>query len=118
MLVQFIVKLGLGDGQGFVVCVEMEFYKKNLDVFDLFIFFIDGICFELKFGFIDEEIENCLYLFYKNIVYYMKQGKYLVEFCIQEYKVWFYLDVQLEIYKISFYSLCDNFMGILVKDGE
>ena len=32
--VQFIVKSGSGDGQGFAACAEMEFYKKNPDAFD------------------------------------------------------------------------------------
>ena len=32
--VQFIVKSGSGDGQGFAACAEMEFYKKNPGAFE------------------------------------------------------------------------------------
>ena len=52
------------------------------------LFSTDGTCSELKPGLTDEEIENCPYSFYKNIAYYMKQGKYPAEFRIQEYKAW------------------------------
>ena len=116
--VQFIVKSGSGDGQGFAACAEMEFYKKNPDAFDPLTLFTDGTCSELKPGLTDEEIENCPYSFYKNIAYYMKQGKYPAEFRIQKYKAWPHPDAQSETHKTSPYSLRDNPTGISVKDGE
>lgn len=96
----------------------MEFYKKNPGAFDPLTLFTDVTCSELKPGLTDEEIENCPYSFYKNIAYYMKQGKYPTEFRIQDYKAWPNPDDQSKTHKTSPYSLRDNPTGISVKDGE
>lgn len=116
--VQFIVKSGSGDGQGFAACAEMEFYKKNPDAFDPLTLFTDATCSELKSGLTDEEIESCPYSFYKNIAYYMKQNKYPTEFRIQEYRAWPHPDAQSLTHKTNPYSLRDNPTGISVKSGE
>lgn len=116
--VQFIVKSGTGDGQGFAACAEMNFYKKNPDAFDPATLFSDVTCSELKPGITDEEIENCSYSFYKNIAYYLKAGKYPKEFRIQEYKAYPHPDDQAATHKTNPYSLLDNPTGISVKDEE
>lgn len=116
--VQFIVKSGSGDGQGFAACAEMSFYKKNPYTFDPYTLFSDATCSELKPGITDEEIENCSYSFYKNIAYYLKAGKYPKEFRIQEYKAYPHPDEQAATHKTNPYSLLDNPTGIAVKDGE
>lgn len=116
--VQFIVKSGTGDGQGFAACAEMNFYKKNPDAFDPSTLFSDATCSELKPGITDEEIENCSHSFYKNIAYYLKAGKYPKEFRIQEYKAYPHPDDQAATHKTNPYSLLDNPTGISVKDGE
>lgn len=116
--VQFIVKSGAGDGQGFAACAEMEFYKKNPDAFDYSVLFTDQTCSELKPGVTDEDIENCSYSFYKNIAYYMKAGKYPDEFRIQTYKAYPHPDEQALINKTSTYSLLDNPTGMSIGTGD
>lgn len=116
--VQFVVKSGAGDGQGFASCAEMEFYKKNPDTFDPTLLFTDGTCSELKPGLTEEAIENCPYSFYKNIAYYMKQGRYPSEFRIQTYKAWPHPDAPAETHKTTPYSLRDNPTGISVKNND
>lgn len=116
--VQFVVKSGAGDGQGFAACAEMAFYKKNPDAFDPLTLFTDPTCSELKPGITDEEIENCTYSFYKNIAYYLKAGKYPKEFRVQEYKAYPHPDDQATTHKTNPYSLLDNPTGISVKNGE
>lgn len=116
--VQFVVKSGSGDGQGFASCGEMTFHKKNPNAFDPSTLFTDMTCSELKPGITDEEIENCAYSFYKNIAYYLKAGKYPKEFRVQEYKAYPHPDDQAATHKTNPYSLLDNPTGISVKSGE
>lgn len=116
--VQFIVKSGSGDRQGFATCAEMEFYKKNPDAFDPSTLFTDETCSELKPGVTDQEIENCSYSFFKNIAFYMKQGKYAQEFRIATFDAYPDPNIQSASHKVNQYSQLDNPTGISVKKSE
>lgn len=115
---RFIVKSGAGDGQGFASCAEMEFYTKNLDTFDYTTLFEDEICSKLKTGITDTDIENCKYPFFKNLAYYMLQGKYDDAFRIANYKAYPNPDIQSVTHKTNPYSLLDNPTGISVEKDE
>lgn len=116
--IQFVVKSGSGDGQGFATCAEMEFYKKNPDSFDPTTLFADDICSELKAGVTDEDIENCPYAFFKNLAFYMKQGKYPKEFRVATFKAYPDPNVQSATHKTNQYSQLDNPTGIAVGMNE
>ena len=116
--VRIIVKSGAGDGQGFVSCSEMEFYKKNPDNFDPLTLFTDGTCSELKPGITEAEINACEYPLYRTVALYLIEGKYPFEFRIQEYKAYQHPDVQSAINKTSPYSLLDNPTGIVAEEGK
>ncbi|WP_294481803.1 M60 family metallopeptidase [uncultured Bacteroides sp.] len=115
---RFIVKSGAGDGQGFASCAEMEFYTKNLDTFDYKTLFEDEICSKLKTGITETDIENCKYPFFKNLAYYMLQGKYDDAFRVANYKAYPNPDIQSETHKTNPYSLLDNPTGISVEKDE
>lgn len=116
--VQFIVKSGAGDGQGFATCAEMEFYKKNPDAFDPTTLFTDETCSELKPGVTDQDIENCSYSFFKNMAFYMKQGKYSKEFRIATFQAYPDPNIQSATHKVNQYSQLDNPTGIAVRQDE
>ncbi len=116
--VKFEVLSGAGDGQGFVSCAEMEFYKKNPENFDYSTLFTDPSCSELKPGITEADIEACTYSFFKNIAWYMYNGKYESEFRIASYKPYPDPDVQADENKTSTYSLLDNPTGMSVTTGE
>lgn len=116
--IRLVVKSGSGDGQGFAVCAEMEFYQKNPDNFDPLTLFTDMTCSELKPGITEADIDTCRYPFFQTMAYYMFENKYPAEFRIQEYKAWQHPDKQAVINKTSPYSLLDNPTGIAVESGE
>ena len=115
---RFVVKSGAGDGQGFASCAEMEFYAKNLNVFDYSTLFEDETCSNLKAGIMEADIENCKYPFFKNLAYYMFKDKYDRNFRVEDYKAFPNPDIQSETHKTNPYSLLDNPTGISVKEGE
>lgn len=116
--IQFVVKSGVGSGQGFASCAEMEFYKYNPDSFDPLSLFKDITCSELKDGITLEEIEQCKYPFYKNLAFYMLNGRYDTKFRVAEYSAYPHPDIQGRINKTNTYSLLDNPTGISVKANE
>ncbi len=112
--VRFIVKSGVGDGQGFAACAEMEFYRKNPDNFDPAVLFTDESCSELKAGITEADIEAVSNPFFKNIAYYMLRGSYPREFRIQQYKAYPDPNTLAASNKTNPYSLLDNPTGISV----
>lgn len=116
--VQFVIKSGAGDGQGFASCAEMEFYRKNPDNFDPLTLFTDITCSELKPSITAKEIDECKYPFYQSIAYYMLEGKYPSEFRIQGYKAYPHPDMQASTNKTSPYSLLDNPTGVAAEQGK
>ena len=86
--VRFVVKSGVGAGQGFASCSEMEFYYFNPDGFDPSTIFTDESYSELKEGVTEEDILSIKTIFFKNLAYFIYLGVYPSEFRIQEYKAW------------------------------
>lgn len=116
--VQFVVKSGAGDDQGFVSCSEMEFYRKNPDNFDYLDIFSDVACSKLKAGITEEQINAISNPFFKELAIDIYKGIYDMEFRVQEYKSWQNPDIMAEINKTNQYSLRDNPTGIYSKGGE
>jgi hypothetical protein len=118
LCIRFVVKSGVGDGQGFASCAEMEFYRRNPDNFDVLTIFSDITCSELRPGITLTDIEKISVSLYRNIALYLYNGNYPAEFRIQEYKAWPHPDDWAKVNKTSTYSLLDNPTGISVSQGE
>lgn len=115
---RFTIHSGSGDGQGFAVCSEMEFYKKNPESFEYTTLFTDPSCSELKTGITEKNILSCTHSFFKNIAYYMYHGRYKTDFRINTFQAYPHPDVQALENKTSPYSLLDNPTGIALESGE
>ncbi len=116
--IQLVVKSGAGDGQGFVSCAEMEFYRKNPDNFDYLSIFTDNSCSELKPGTSESAVMAIPNDFFKDMALEIFRGEYNQEFRIQEYLPWQDPAVMAQINKTSTYSLRDNPTGISVSTGD
>lgn len=116
--IRFVVKSGAGDNQGFASCSEMEFYRKNPENFDVLSLFSDRSCSELKAGITLADIEKCQSAFFKNMAYYMFQGKYPKAFRIESYKAYPSPDIQSATNKTNPYNLLDNPTGIYVEAND
>lgn len=116
--IRFTVYSGVGDGQGFASCAEMEFFKKNPEGFDYSTLFTDPSCSELKPGITQEDIDQCKHSFFKNIAFYMFYNRYDKEFRINTFKSYPHPDIQARAHKTSPYSLLDNPTGISVEEGN
>ena len=116
--VKFIVKSGQGDGQGFVSCAEMEFYRKNPDNFNPLTLFTDATCSVLKPDITLQNIEKVSNNFYRNIAYHLYKGIYPSRFRIETYKAWPHPDNWARTNKTTQLSLLDNPTGISVNMNE
>lgn len=116
--IQFIVKSGAGDGQGFATCAEMEFFRKNDKNYNPLNLFTDETCSELKANVNLNAIEACPNPFYRNIALYIHQDVYPADFRIANYKAYPHPDVQSDTHKTNPYSLLDNATGMTVSNGE
>lgn len=116
--VQFVVKSGSGDGQGFAACAEMEFYQKNQENFDPLTLFTDVTCSELKAGITEDDINKVGNTFFRNIAFHMYRGSYPREFRIHEYRAYPRPEVQAATNKTNPYSLVDNATGISVRAND
>lgn len=116
--IQFVVKSGAGDGQGFASCAEMEFYRTNPDNFDPLSLFTDITCTQLKPGVTIEDIKKVSNNLYRNMAFYMLEDSYPREFRIEEYKAWPHPDKFARENKTSQLSLLDNPTGISVSKDE
>ncbi|MDR1504428.1 MAG: M60 family metallopeptidase [Prevotella sp.] len=116
--IQFVVKSGSGDGQGFVSCAEMEFYKKNPDSFDYSTLFTDPTCSELKSGISETAINAVENQFFRELAMEIFKGEYDSEFRVQNYKSWQHPDIMAKENKTNTYGLRDNPTGIYINSGE
>ncbi|TDN97126.1 M60 family metallopeptidase [Sunxiuqinia elliptica] len=116
--IQLVVKSGAGDGQGFVSCAEMEFYRKNPDNFDFLSIFKDNSCSELKPGITESDVMAISNDFFKDMALEIFRNEYNQEFRIQEYRPWQDPAVMAKVNRTSTYSLRDNPTGIYVTAGE
>ena len=116
--VQFIVKSGVGPGNGLASCAEMKFYHKANISFRYTDLFKDSTCSALKPGITKRKIERCRQPFFRNLALHMLQGKYPTEFRIQNYKAWMIPDVQARENGVMSFSLLDNPTGIAAIANE
>ena len=115
---RFIVRSGAGDGQGFAACAEMMFFKRSSKVFDYKTLFADDLCTTLRPDVTDAKIAQCTDPFFRNLAFFIKQGKYNQEFRVAEFKPYLHPNVVAARNKTNPYSLLDNPTGISVKQGE
>lgn len=116
--IQLVVKSGAGDGQGFVSCAEMEFYRRNPDNFDFLSIFKDNSCSELKSGITESDVMAIPNDFFKDMALEIFRNEYNQEFRIQEYRPWQDPAVMAKVNRTSTYSLRDNPTGIYVTAGD
>lgn len=115
---RFIVRKGHGDGQGFASCAEMQFFRRSTKAFDYTTIFADEVCSELKPSVTDEQIAQISDPFFRNLAFYLKQGKYNKEFRVADFKPWLLPTVVSGPNKTNPYSLLDNPTGIAVEKGQ
>lgn len=113
--VKFVLKSSSGT---LFECREIEFYSRNPLNFDYKTLFKDPACTQLLDGITEDNIMNCPHAFFKNLAWYMYNGKYPREFRIADYKAYPHPDKQAGINKTAPYSLLDNPTGISVTAGE
>jgi hypothetical protein len=113
--IRLIVKSSTG---GFASCAEMEFYQKDPNAFDYRTLFADEVCGALKPGITIEEIDQCEFPFYRNLAYFMFNGKYDTTFRVHDFKAYPKPELQADAYKTSTYSPLDNPTGITVRQSE
>lgn len=118
--VKLIVQSGHGDGKGFASAAEIEFYKRNTGAFQPTSLFADELCTKLKDGITDEQIAACTDPFFRNLAFYMKQGKYSTDYRVAEYGPYLNpYDIRTHVTKMQYaYSMLDNPTGISVEAGE
>lgn len=116
--IQFVVKSGAGDGQGFVSCAEMEFFQKNDKNFDYLTIFADKVASQLKPDVTQEKIDAINNKFFKDLATKILAGTYETEFRVQEYSAWQHPDIMAKANKTSTYGLRDNPTGIFTELGQ
>lgn len=116
--IQFVVKSGAGDGQGFASCAEMEFYQKNNANFDYLTIFTDKTATELKPEVTQATINTIDNRFFRELATEIFTGTYNREFRIQDYESWQHTDIMAALNKTTTYGLRDNPTGIYAEAGE
>lgn len=116
--VQFYIRTGAGDGNGFAACTEMEFYKLKEGAFNPLSIFTDAACTTLKTGVTRDNINAINNPFYKQLALDLLDQSYTTEFRIQHYKAWPHPDDFSRNNRVGTYSLCDNPTGIFVRQGD
>ena len=115
---RFIVRKGYGDGAGFASCAEMEFFKKSDKSFDYKSIFANDLCTEVRPNVTETQISAISDPFFRNLVFYIKEGKYNKEFRVASYKPYQDPAIIAQKNKTFACSMLDNPTGIYVKEGE
>ena len=116
--IQFVIKSGSGDNQGFASCAEMEFFKKNNENFNYLRIFTDETCTQLRDTVTESTINSINNKFFKKLATEIFNGTYDTEFRVQEYKSWQHPDIMSKLNKTSTYGLRDNPTGIYAATDE
>lgn len=116
--IQFVVKSGVGDDQGFVSCAEMEFFQKNDENFNYLRIFTDETATVLRDTVTEKTISSINNKFFKNLATEILNGTYATEFRVQEYKSWQHPDIMSKLNKTNTYGLRDNPTGIYAAKDE
>lgn len=115
--IQFIVKTGAGDGNGFASCSEMEFYRKT-GTNQIPAVFTDITCSELMKNVTLKQIESIKVAEYKNLAKLLYNKNYPVSERVRNYSPYPNPRKAAEKNKTASYSLLDNPTGIYVNAGE
>lgn len=104
---------------GVFKCNEIQFFKKNPENFDPYTLFEDKLCTKLKPGITQDDILTCENQFYKNLAWYIFNGKYNTEFRVASYNACPRPETEQKAYQYdSPKSLLDNPTGIAVSKDE
>lgn len=116
--VQFVIKSGAGDGQGFASCSEMQFFQKNNANFDYLTIFTDKTATQLKPGVTQTVIDAIDNRFFRELATEIYTNTYNTEFRVQNYNSWQHPDIMASSNKTSTYGLRDNPTGIYATLNE
>lgn len=116
--IQFVIKSGFGDDQGFASCSEMEFFQKNNENFNYLRIFTDETCTVLRDTVTEQTIAGINNKFFRQLANDIFKGTYDTEFRVQEYKSWQHPDIMAAINKTSTYGLRDNPTGIYANQDD
>lgn len=117
--IRFVIKSGGGDGNGFASCAEMEFYQTNPESFDYGTLFTDSSCSELKAGTTVDDIMAVDNTFFRNLAFFIIEGKYPTEFRIADYKAYPKPEYDANYNRTAHaLSVRDNPTGISVASGD
>ncbi len=116
--IQFIVKSGAGDDQGFASCAEMEFYQTNNQNYNYLRIFTDETATVLKDTVQESTIQKINNKFFRELATAIYKKEYNTDFRVAEYKAWQQPDVKSKENKTSTYGLRDNPTGIYAAKDE
>lgn len=116
--IQFVIKSGAGDGQGFASCAEMEFFRKNNANFDYLTIFTDKTASQLKPEVTQATINAIDNRFFRELATEIFSETYNKEFRVQNYSSWQHPDIMSASNKTSTYGLRDNPTGIYAVVDE
>lgn len=111
--IQFVVK----SANGYLVCSEMEFYKK-IENFDFLTIFTDNSCSEIKKNITERDILKIESSFYRGLALDIYHKTYDKEFRIQKYESYQNPKVMSSFNRTKKYGLNDNPTGIYAQEGE
>ncbi len=102
----------------FASCAEMEFFTKTSAAFDSSKLFKNALCYELKDGVTQEQIQACSSKFMRNLALAIFTKKYKTEFRVAEFKAYPDPAIQANSNKTNAYSYRENPTGMFVDSGE
>lgn len=116
--VRFVVKSGAGDGQGFAVCAEMQFFKKAVQD-GAFALFKDPLCTQLRDDVTQNDIDTCQNLLVRYLAQQIKAGTYSTAFRVNRFQPAYSPERLGELLHISNgYSLYQHVTGIVMEPGS
>jgi hypothetical protein len=117
--IRFVVLSGAGDNAtGYASCAEMEFYRRNPEVFDYTGIFADKACSELRPEVNEDSIKAIPQAFFQKLASDLYHNKYDAEFKVQEYEARQTPEIIAALNKTNKYGLRDNPTGIYAIAGE
>ncbi len=102
----------------FASCAEMEFFAKSSTSFDSSKLFKNDLCYELKDGVTEEQINACPSKFMRNVAMSIYKQKYNTEFRVADFKAYPDPAIQGNSNRTNAYSFRENPTGILVESGD
>lgn len=117
--IRLIVKSGVGDGQGFASCVEMEFFQATTKVDPAFSIFADKLMTTLQPGVTQKKVDKISNLFVKTLATQILSGKYSLDYRLADYKAFKNPStLGKELHIGDGYSQYENMTGIYLPKGK